>query len=185
MPLSGAQWASSFPTSTSTNDLQAGFRASLARFLGALTAAGASHSISATLRPPERAYLMHWSWRIAREHFDAQQVPAMAGVDIQWAHTRRDGSYDETASRTAALAMVAAYGIVYRPALTSRHTEGRAVDMDISWNGTLVIAGANGQNVSISSTPRDGGNTELQAVGAGYGVHKLASDPPHWSDDGH
>jgi len=63
--------------------------------------------------------------------------------------------------------------------------EGRAVDVDIAWNGTLTIAGANGQNVGIASTPRDGSNTELHAVGAGYGVHKLVSDPPHWSDDGH
>ena len=48
MPLSGAQWASSFPTSTSTSDLQAGFRASVNRFLGALTAAVASYAISAS-----------------------------------------------------------------------------------------------------------------------------------------
>jgi hypothetical protein len=88
MALSGAQWAGQFPTSTSLTDLEAGFRASLGRFLTALTAAGASYSVSATLRPPERAYLMHWSWRIAREHYDPRQVPAMAGVDIQWAHTR-------------------------------------------------------------------------------------------------
>jgi len=25
----------------------------------------------------------------------------------------------------------------------------------------------------------------LQEVGAGYGVIKLKSDPPHWSSDGH
>ena len=25
----------------------------------------------------------------------------------------------------------------------------------------------------------------LNAVGATYGVNKLVSDPPHWSDDGH
>jgi len=35
-------------------------------------------------------------------------------------------------------------------------------------------------------TPRTGaGNTALHGVGAGYGVHKIVSDPPHWSDDGH
>ena len=66
-----------------------------------------------------------------------------------------------------------------------RHTEGRAIDMDISWSGTLAIVGANGQTASIASTPRDGDNAQLQTVGAGYGVHKLATDPPHWSDDGH
>jgi hypothetical protein len=27
--------------------------------------------------------------------------------------------------------------------------------------------------------------TDLHALGATYGVIKLVSDPPHWSDDGH
>lgn len=47
---------------------------------------------------------MHWAWRIAQEQYDARRVPPMTGVDIQWAHTRPDGRYDGTASRTAALA---------------------------------------------------------------------------------
>jgi hypothetical protein len=38
----------------------------------------------------------------------------------------------------------------------------------------------------ITTTPRTGaGNAALQAVGAGFGVRKLASDAPHWSTDGH
>ena len=36
-----------------------------------------------------------------------------------------------------------------------------------------------------SASPRSGANKQLQAVGAGYGVIKLKSDPPHWSSDGH
>ena len=83
--------------------------------------------------------------------------------------------------------MVTAYGIVAQPALVSRHTQGRAVDMDISWTGTLTIAPKGGAPRAISSTPRTGENKELHAIGASYGVIKatFAGDPPHWSDDGH
>jgi hypothetical protein len=57
--------------------------------------------------------------------------------------------------------------------------------MNISWAGTLKIADANGQVVRITTTPRTGaGNQQLWQVGATYGVIKLQSDPPHWSDDG-
>ncbi len=81
--------------------------------------------------------------------------------------------------------MVSGYGIVYEPALTSRHTEGHAVDMSISWSGNLSITNASGATVVINTTPRTGMNAQLIQVGASYGVVKLQSDPPHWSNDGH
>jgi hypothetical protein len=147
--------------------------------------AGVHVTISATLRPPERAYLMHYAFRIAREHLDPAQVPARAGVNIEWAHTNAQGQPDLAASRRAAEEMVRGYGIVYRPALASRHTQGLAIDMNITWSGTLVIRDRHDQEVTIASTPRTGaGNADLHRVGASYGVHKLASDPPHWSSDG-
>jgi hypothetical protein len=109
----------------------------------------------------------------------------MADVDIQWVYVDRNGNPDRAASRAAAAAMVQGYDIVFRPALASRHTEGKAIDMDISWQGDLSIAGADGKTVVIKTPPRTGGNAQLQIVGAGYGVNKLATDPPHWSSDGH
>lgn len=82
--------------------------------------------------------------------------------------------------------MVEGYGIVFPPVLKSRHTEGNAIDMNISWQGNLTIADANAKSVKITTQPRTGaGNARLQAVAATYGVHKLATDPPHWSADGH
>jgi hypothetical protein len=81
--------------------------------------------------------------------------------------------------------MVSAYDIAYEPALKSRHTEGLAIDMDIKWSGELKIKDVKGKDVVIKSSPKDGGNKDLQAVGADYGVIKLKSDPPHWSSDGH
>lgn len=181
---SGATWASRFPTSTSTADLIPAFRASVDAFVQALRNAGANVRINATLRPPERAYLMHWSWRIARESLDPRQVPSMNGVDVEWAHNNLQGGYDERLSRTAAEDMVNAYDIQYRPSLTSRHTEGRAVDMTITWTGNLSVVDANGAVRNIETTPRNGNNSDLWRAGRSFGVIKLPGDPPHWSEDG-
>jgi hypothetical protein len=184
--LSGARWADRFPTSTSTADLAQPFQGNVNTFISALRAAGTTIAINATYRPPERAYLMHYSFRIAREGLDPANVPARAGVDIRWLHTNAQGRPDLGASRQGAEAMVRGYGIVHRPVLASRHTERLAIDMDISWSRDLVITDRAGQRVTISSVPRTGaGNQDLHRVGASYGVHKLAGDPPHWSSDGH
>jgi hypothetical protein len=77
------------------------------------------------------------------------------------------------------------YGIVHRPALTSLHIFGKAIDMTISWDGTLQVKPKNKPKKSINSQPRSGLNHALWAVGATYGVLKLPSDPPHWSSTGH
>lgn len=179
--LSGAAWVSEFPDSQSTSDLKAPFGASVDSFIAAMEEAGASVAIGTTLRPLKRAYLMHYAWRIAKKEIKAGDVPAMTDVDIEWVHPT------DAASIQAAADMVSGYTIVAKPALNSRHTEGRAIDMTISWSGTLTINKKDGTSVAITSTPRSGLNTDLQSVGAGYGVTKatFAGDPPHWSDDGH
>jgi hypothetical protein len=128
---------------------------------------------------------MHYSYLIATKNLDPQTVPAMAGVDICWMYWKANGDPDLAAAKAAASAMVSGYHIDYAPALVSRHTEGNAIDMTISWTGDLTIKNASGTDVTITSTPRDGLNANLQAVGATYGAVKLVSDPPHWSTDGH
>jgi len=185
MPLSGPEWVTKFQNSRRLEDLEPVFRSGVSRFLAALRTAGATVTIADTLRPAERAYLMHFSFRIARENLDATTVPAKAGVDIQWVHSAAGGLTSAQASKSAAERMVAAYGIVFRPALSSRHTEGRAIDMTINWNGDLEIAKSDGTMITVTSAPRNGDNTSLQRVGESYGVIKLVSDPPHWSADGH
>jgi hypothetical protein len=75
----------------------------------------------------------------------------------------------------------------WAPALNSRHTDGKAVDMNISWSETLKINDAEGKEAEIRTTPRTGMNAELHAVGKSYGVikfHLRAADKPHWSEDG-
>ncbi len=83
---SGPQWCARFPGSASPNDLVPDFRDRVQAFLSVLKNAHADVRISATFRPPERAWLMHWCWRIANEGFDPATVPAMAGIAIAWNH---------------------------------------------------------------------------------------------------
>jgi len=183
--LSGSDWVSKFPTSKEVADLASPFREDVESFIAALQDAGASIDISATYRPKERAYLMHYAYAIARQGLDPSAVPVMAGVDIEWAHRKGNGQIDLVASKNAAEDMVSDYGIVYAPALSSNHTLRLAIDMTITWSGALELKNASGRKVKISSTPRSGQNAALHKVGASYGVLKLASDPPHWSVDGH
>ncbi|MBI3677689.1 MAG: peptidoglycan-binding domain-containing protein [Proteobacteria bacterium] len=182
---SGPQWCSRFPGSAATADLTPDFRDRVEAFLSQLKHAGASVSISATYRPPERAYLMHWCWMIAREGVDPAGVPPMQGVAIAWLHKSSSSAPDIAASRSAAAQMVSTYDLRFEPSLTSRHTQRRAIDMTIGWSGTLTIRDFNAELRKIASLPRDGSNAELIDVGASFGVIKLVSDPPHWSDDGH
>ena len=116
-------------------------------------------------------------------------VPAYNGdgaaVNIDWVHRDSAGKVDRAASKAAAEEMVVAYDMAYTAALKSRHTEGHAIDIDISWTGNLSIKNGRGRTVVIKSTPRNGaGNTDLHAVGRSYGVVKHATDRPHWSTDG-
>jgi hypothetical protein len=182
---SGVAWVERFPTSRSTDALVDGFRQKCEAFLAALEDAGAAVTISATLRPPERAYLMHWSYVITTGAVEPEDVPACPGVDIEWVHRKPDGAPDVDASRAAAAAMVDGYDIAYAPSLTSLHIFGKAIDISVEWDGTLKIKQMNGAEKTIGSLPRSGLNHELWAVGAGYGVLKLASDAPHWSSTGH
>jgi len=188
--LSGAQWVARFMTSTSIDDCTAPFREGLQSFVNALQSAGAQVSIAATYRPPERAYLMHWCWQIVNGNADPRTVPAREGVSIQWAHATAAGAYSRDASLTAARAMVDGYGMQslgVAPALNSKHTQGLAVDMSISWDDALSIVDARGRAVRINTTPRSGMNTDLHGVGATFGVIKYnggGTDRPHWSDAG-
>ena len=182
--LSGAQWVARFPDAGATSALANDFRTGCEAFIAAMKAGGANVSISSTRRPVERAYLMHFSWQVHKRTLNPQNVPAKAGVGIEWVHRNASGAIDLVASRKATTAMVNGYGIVFRPALASRHTEGRAIDMTISWTGKLNVKKKNGALTTIASTPRSGLNTELRNVGKTYGVTKNAKDLPHWSTDG-
>jgi hypothetical protein len=182
--VSGSDWVNKFPTSKDVNDLISPFRENVEDFIAALKDAGAEIDVSATYRPKERAYLMHYAFRIAREGLNPVDVPPMEGVDIDWVHRKANGQVDLHASKDAAEDMVNAYGIVYRPALSSMHTARLAIDMTITWDGTLSIKNEQGKTVKITSGPKTGQNSKLVEVGKSFGVIKLLSDPPHWSSNG-
>ncbi len=177
--LSGAHWINYFPTSRSISDLTAPFRDRVTAFQKALIAAGAQTIVSATYRPPERAYLMHYAASIDREDIDAADVPIFPGVPIDWAH------YTDAITLQAAAAMVDAYGIGGNPvALQSRHTQRQAIDWNVTWKGTLTVKDNTGKAVSVGSPNDSSRNQTLFDIGASYGVYKLDGDPPHWSADG-
>src|SRR6266404_3526539 len=96
---SGIVWVDRFPTSKSTDTLVDDFRQKCDAFLAALGDAGAAITINATLRPPERAYLMHWSFVLNAGEVEPTDVPAQAGVEIDWVHRKPNGSPDLAASR--------------------------------------------------------------------------------------
>lgn len=110
----------------------------------------------------------------------------MSGVNIAWAHRGANGRVDRAASKRGAEEMVQAFWIGRAGGAPQQDTARRAIDMSISWSGTLAIKNAAGQTVSIRGEPRTGArNSDLHRVGRTYGVIKLVNDPPHWSDNGH
>lgn len=176
--LSGVSWVARYPTGKTTATLALSFRRGVQGFITSLEHGGAHVSISATRRPRERAYLMHWAWRIDRKEVSPSDVPLMEGVDIEWVHP----TYAE--SRDAAQAMVEGYGLKYRPSLTSKHIPETpdalvtAIDMTITnWQGRTVVNGK-GARVRLDS------EEDLYQCGATFGVMKLRGDEPHWSDNG-
>jgi hypothetical protein len=183
--LSGSAWCAKYPTGTTIAELtDATFQANVQAFRDAMVAAATAANnlsihINATLRPVERAHLMHYAFHVhngTTTPAAANTASAAAGININWDHGNL------ATSQAKAGDMVTTYDIAYAPALHSRHTEGKAIDWTITWSGSLMIA-KKGETTKLDCTG-GGGSTNLHQVGASYGVHKLVSDPPHWSTDG-
>jgi hypothetical protein len=181
--LSGAAWfranEARFPNSDRISDLSPAFAVQVEAFVAMLRRASATVRVSSTRRNRHRAWIMHYAWRIAGGDIQPGAVPENPEADIHWDHG------DLRASRSAAQAMVDLFRIRYRPSLTSNHIDGTAIDMTIDWDRAIDVTDVHGRTRRIDH-PRSGStNSDLHAIGAGYGVRKLASDPPHWSADGH
>ena len=130
----------------------------------------------------KRAYLFHWSYKIVKGKAKASDADAMSGVDIEWDHG------DDKASKKGAKEMTDGFGLdmtsTKAPALSSNHIAGNAMDIDISWTGTIKVKKKDGTEVDVKYQANVDSNKELIAVGESYGVKKLKGDPPHWSHDG-
>jgi hypothetical protein len=184
--LSWITWANiNAKNSKNIEDLEATFKQNVKDFKKALEDAGATVVVNATKRSKKRAYLFHWSWKIALGKAKPSDATAMTGVDIQWDHG------DAANSKAGAQQMVTGFGLavppqsINAPALSSRHIEGKAIDMDITWTGTIKVKDKSGKEVDVAFNTNVNANTALHKVGATYGVKKLTTDRPHWSTDGH
>ena len=181
--LSGKDWWQEnqrrYPNSREIDDLEPGFRSRVEDFLGSLRNVGANVSVNSTRRNATRAYLMHYSWKVAYGEIDPGEVPKRAGVNIEWDHGELE------ASRKAAEEMVKLFNMAHIASLTSNHIAGKAIDMDIKWKGELVLTRPAPLLTRIEGNPRSGQNRQLHDIGAEvFGVRKLVSDPPHWSSNG-
>jgi hypothetical protein len=171
--------------SSKIGDLVEPFQSNATAFIAALGAAGARVDVTATKRSARRAYLFHWSWMIALGKCQASEATSMPGVDILWDHG------EAVASKQGAQEMVTGFGLavpprsINPPALTSNHITGLAIDMEITWTGTISVKDKTAKDVAITFIPDVNANANLHAVGASYGVRKLVTDAPHWSHDGH
>jgi hypothetical protein len=191
--LSGASWVSWVstyaPTSKEIKDLTGSFRTGVTEFKKALENAvpkGAVVDVSHTYRSDQAAYLWHWAWKIANRNiqpkdakpyaFNGRPVP-----EIEWDHGKLH------ASIRAAEDMVKGFKLTknsrFAPSLTTRHRDRLAIDMDITWTGTIWVKKKDGTLVKLTYGPINA-NKPLHDVGASYGVKKLLDDAPHWSDNG-
>lgn len=182
---SGAGWVDRFPVSEELRDLDSNFTNDVREFIAALEEGGANVEVLSTQTPPERAYLMHWAWRIAKEGFDPRSVPYMDGVDIRWWHD------DMEASRDAAWAMVHGYEIQdlkAPPPLTSAYTDGQALALQIRWRGELTLYRDKPDEQIVTDAPWDATNPVVIALAETCGLEYLLtvedSDEVHWVMEG-
>jgi hypothetical protein len=186
--LSGKHWVDwaeeNARNSAALDDLVDPFKTNVKSFITALEGAGADVEVRATRRDPKRAYLFHWSWLIALGKRKPSSAMPMTGVDIEWDHG------DSVKSQAGAGEMVKGFGLAVppkssvAPAIASNHIAGKAIDMDITWEGDLKVKKKDGSEVSVAYMEDPNLNTKLHAVGESYGVKKHKRDAPHWSTTG-
>ncbi len=129
---SGANWvgianANGWSNSTDFSLLDPSWGPKAQAFVEGLRANGASVSVTAGLRHPKRAALMHFAWGVANGgSVEAANAACRSrGIAIDWDH----GSPSK--SRSAAGALKNAFGLAAQASLTSNHISGLAIDCKI------------------------------------------------------
>jgi LysM repeat protein len=186
LELSGKAWCSRFPGSKSIDSLEPPFKSKVIAFFGALRTAGIGEpTVSATLRPPKRSYLMHSAFHIAKGLVSPDKVERYDGVNIDWIHRSVDGTMDLAASKNAAIEMCNGYRLKLNDpkqrvgkAGSSRHNFGAAIDMNITHYVGKKVKDADGDEIELKSF------SDLVQVGNSYGVRFYAGENMHWSDTG-
>lgn len=183
---SGANWVriadqNGWSNTTAFSALDASWGPRAEAFVTGLRSAGAQVRVTAGLRHPNRAFLMHYAWGVAHGQYTPAQANAACrgrGIEIEWDHGA------QAASRAAAQALVNAFGLVRQASITSNHIRGLAMDIDISglpasitMNGKTYTTqrGASGSAAAASVAP----------IGRDMGVIWFGGgDYVHWSQNG-
>jgi hypothetical protein len=165
--------------------------------LAQLEEQGAQVWLTSTVRSRERGYLMWGAYLLSRAQPN-ELAPAIArlrslnsewklDVPISWAHP--DGA---RATRDAARRMADAYRVVHASeggARNSSHYGGGAVDMvALALPRKLTLRAPDGATRTFDlSAPAHARDLSLEPelirwIEVHFGLHKLTSDYPHWSD---
>jgi hypothetical protein len=178
-------WANAHATaSNDVDDLVDPFKSNVKDFIQALQDAGATVTVGETKRSDKRAYLFHWCWLIGLGKKKASDADEMVGVEIDWDHGNDQDSKDGAKEMIDGFGLAVPPASTNAPALNSNHIAGKAIDMDITWQGTIKIKKKDGTEVLVAYKADVNQNTDLHAVGDSYSVIKLTTDAPHWSVDG-
>jgi hypothetical protein len=183
---SGADWkavadANGWINSVEFSALDATWGPRAEAFVNGLRAAGAQVRIEAGLRHPNRAFLMHYAWGVAKAKYTPAQANTACrgrGIDIEWDHGNTN------ASRAAAQALVDAFDLVRQASITSNHIRGLAIDIVISDLPSSITM--NGRTYSTRQGASSTAAAESVApIGKAMGVIWYGpSDWVHWSHNG-
>jgi hypothetical protein len=183
---SGANWVriadqNGWSNTTAFSALDASWGPRAEAFVTELRSAGAQVRVTAGLRHPNRAFLMHYAWGVAHGQYTPAQANAACrgrGIDIEWDHG------DQAASRAAAQALVNAFGLVRQASITSNHIRGLAMDIEIS--GLPASINMNGKTYSTQrGASGSAAAASVAPIGRDMGVLWFgAGDYVHWSQNG-
>jgi len=186
--LSGKYWVTwadaNAKKSTKLEDLEPDFRKKAEAFIKALEEAGAKVDIATTRRSDKRAYLFHWCWKIGLRKAKPSEATVKPGVPIDWNHGSLQKSIEGAKEMISGFDLAVPPHSMVAPSMVSNHIAGKAIDMDITWTGTVNVKKKDGTLVEVPYLSNPNTNVKLHQVGASYGVKKLTSDKPHWSHNG-
>jgi hypothetical protein len=166
--------------------------------IGQLREQGAEVYLNSTVRSPERGYLMWGAFLLSRAANEEELLAGVTrlerareewGLDVQirWLHPE-----GWQATRDGALAMAETYEVVFateKGARASDHYTGKAVDLvALALPTRLELRAPEGEiRIFDLSDPAEARDLSLSPqiiewLEANFGLQKMRSDYPHWSD---
>lgn len=198
---SGQDWWEDFHPPMDIAWLEPAFQQNVSRFVLALADQSIIPNVISVYRPPERAYLMHYCFKIATGLAPEKIDERPDTVAISWKHYRADGTYDPVASIAAAKELAVRFGIYdpdpvngrknpSPPAYPSNHSTGIAVDIKFTWTGEKTVPRGDGPGTltirpqDLTKGVNDPARIDLSLLGKTYGVIRTNHKSNHWSTTG-